>query len=108
MITTILIAAYIILINIIAFVLYGIDKKLAVHHGRRIPVWVLLWTARLGGGVGSWLGMRYFHHKTKHSRFRTLIPLWITIWMVILVLLLVIFCGDAKDELDLLNSKLHR
>ena len=108
MITTIIIAAYILLINIIAFILYGVDKNRAINHGRRIPVWVLLWTARLGGGLGSWLGMSYFHHKKKHSNFRILVPLWITIWMVILVLLLVIFGGDAKDELDLLNSKLHR
>jgi uncharacterized membrane protein YsdA (DUF1294 family) len=108
MITTYIIVAYILLINIIAFVLYGVDKNRAINHERRIPVWVLLWTARLGGGLGSWLGMNYFHHKKKHSRFRILVPLWITIWMVILVLLLVVFGGDAKDELDLLNSKLHR
>lgn len=108
MITTILIASYIILINIIAFILYGVDKHRAKTHGRRIPVWVLLWAARLGGGVGSWLGMAYFHHKKKHSKFQTLVPLWISIWMVILVLLLVIFGGDMKDEIDVFNARINR
>jgi hypothetical protein len=108
MITTIVIASYIFLINIIAFVLYGVDKKRAINHGHRIPEWVLIWMARLGGGLGCWLGMRYFHHKKKHSKFQILIPLWISIWMVILVLLLTILGGDAKEELELFNARHNR
>lgn len=108
MITTIIIFAYVVFINIIAFILYGVDKKRAVNHGRRIPVWVLLWAARLGGGLGSWLGMMYFHHKKKHSRFQILVPLWISIWMVLLVLVLAFGDGNASDELEFIRSRFRR
>ncbi len=108
MITTIVIASYILFINIIAFVLYGVDKNRAINHEHRIPESVLLWMARLGGGLGSWLGMRHFHHKKKHSKFQILIPLWISIWMLILVLLLTILGGDAKEELELFNTRHNR
>lgn len=108
MLQAIIIISYILLINIIAFFLYGVDKKRAVNHERRIPVWVLLWAARLGGGVGSWLGMNYFHHKKKHSRFMILVPLWISIWMVILVLLLAFGDGGASQEMDIIHSRFRR
>ena len=108
MITTIFIVSYLLLVNIIAFCLYGIDKSRAINHGRRIPVWVLLWMARLGGGLGSWLGMTYFHHKKKHSRFLILVPLWISIWMVFLVFLLAMGDGNMSDEMDFVRSRFRR
>ena len=105
MVATLIIVAYILLINIVAFILFGIDKGRAVDHERRIPEWVLLWSARLGGGLGCWLGMTYFHHKKKHSNFQILIPLWISIWMILLVLLLAFGDGNASDEMEFINSK---
>jgi hypothetical protein len=108
MVTTIIIVSYILFINILAFILYGIDKKRAINKGRRIPVWVLLWLARLGGGLGCWLGMTYFHHKKKHSKFLILVPLWISIWMVILVLLLAFGDGDLSEEMNFFRSRFHR
>ena len=83
-----IIAAYLLLVNLLAFVMYGIDKKRAVQKRFRIPERTLLWMARLGGGIGSWLGIKLFRHKTKHTRFRILVPLWILIWMVGIVLAL--------------------
>ena len=77
-----IIAAYLFLVNLLAFVMYGIDKKRAMQKRFRIPERTLLWMARLGGGVGSWLGIKLFRHKTKHTRFRILVPLWILIWVV--------------------------
>ena len=41
--------------------------------------------ARIGGGIGSWLGIKSFHHKTKHAKFRIVVPLWMIIWLAALV-----------------------
>ena len=79
---------YLIIINLLGFVLYGVDKAKSKRKGsRRIPERTLLWVARLGGGVGCWLGMMLFRHKTKHTRFRVLVPLWTVIWAVGVVML---------------------
>ena len=78
---------YLILINLLGFVLYGMDKVKSKGKDRRIPERVLLWVARLGGGVGCWLGMMLFRHKTKHNRFMILVPLWTVLWAVALALL---------------------
>ena len=79
---------YLILINLVGFVLYALDKAKSKRKGnRRIPERVLLWVARLGGGVGCWVGMMLFRHKTKHVRFKVLVPLWTVLWVVALVLL---------------------
>ena len=79
---------YLILINLVGFVLYGLDKAKSKHKGsRRIPERTLLWVARLGGGLGCWLGMMLFRHKTKHTRFMVLVPLWTVLWVVGMVLL---------------------
>ena len=96
MVKAVIIVSYILFINVLAFILYGVDKKRAIRHAQRIPEWTLLWMARLGGGLGSWLGMTYFHHKKKHSRFLILVPVWISIWMVILVLLLAFNDGNTS------------
>ena len=79
---------YLLLINPLGFVLYGIDKAKSKRKGnRRIPERTLLWVARLGGGLGCWLGMMLFRHKTKHTRFMILVPLWTVLWAVGVVLL---------------------
>ena len=84
--TQIIVLSYLLIINLIAFVLYGIDKKRAIRNEFRIRERTLLWFARLGGGIGSWLGLKLFRHKTKHTRFRIVVPLWIVIWSVAIVL----------------------
>ena len=82
----IIVLSYIIIINLIAFVLYGIDKKRAIRNEYRTRESVLLWIARLGGAIGSWLGIKLYRHKTKHTKFRIVVPLWIVIWIVAIVL----------------------
>ena len=82
----IVIAIYLLIVNLIAFALYGIDKRRAIKHQFRIPEKTLLWMARIGGGVGCWLGIKVFRHKTKHARFRIAVPLWTIIWIVALIL----------------------
>ena len=78
---------YLVLINLVGFFLYGWDKAKSKGRGRRIPERVLLWVARLGGGVGCWMGMMLFRHKTKHDRFMALVPLWTVLWAAALALL---------------------
>ena len=78
---SIIAASYLIIINLIAFVLYGVDKKRSIRKDYRISERVLLWMARLGGGIGCWLGIKLFRHKTKHARFRIVVPLWMLIWI---------------------------
>lgn len=82
----IIIIPYLVVINLIAFALYGIDKKRAIRNEYRIRERALLWIARLGGAVGSWLGIKVFRHKTKHTKFRIIVPLWMIIWIVAIVL----------------------
>jgi uncharacterized membrane protein YsdA (DUF1294 family) len=81
-----MVTSYLIVINLTAFVLYGIDKKRSIRNEYRISESVLLWMARLGGGIGCWLGIKMFRHKTKHTKFRFIVPLWIVIWVVAVVL----------------------
>ena len=56
-------------INIITFVLYGIDKWRAKRDRLRIPEETLMWLAIAGGSVGALLGMYLFRHKTRHRKF---------------------------------------
>ena len=78
---------YLIIINLLGFVLYGVDKAKSKGRSRRIPERTLLWVARLGGGLGCWLGMMLFRHKTKHTRFMILVPLWTVLWAAAVVFL---------------------
>ena len=79
---------YLLFINLMGFVLYGVDKAKSKRKGsRRSPERTLLWVARLGGGVGCWMGMMLFRHKTQHTRFMILVPLWTVVWIVGVVLL---------------------
>lgn len=60
---------YLLLINIVAFALMGIDKRKARKHQWRISERTLFLSALLGGSVGALYGMHLFRHKTKHKRF---------------------------------------
>ena len=64
-------------INLLAFVLYGVDKLKAKRHAWRIPEATLLTAAALGGSLGALLGMEIFRHKTKHVKFKVLVPLFL-------------------------------
>ena len=66
---------YFAVINVIAFVLFGVDKWKAKHGSWRITEATLLDAAILGGSIGAYLGMKVFHHKTQHKKFVYGIPL---------------------------------
>lgn len=61
-------------INVGVFSLYGADKRRARQGRWRIPERVLLLGALCMGGVGAWLGMEVFRHKTKHAVFCICVP----------------------------------
>lgn len=79
---------YLIAVNLIAFALYGIDKFKAKRNLWRISEAVLLGAAAVGGSVGAFVGMRLFHHKTRHPQFYIGIPV-IFVLQVLLTLFLI-------------------
>ena len=66
---------YLLIINLFAFVSYGLDKLKAKRNARRISERALLLIALVGGSVGAWLGMLVWRHKTKHAKFRFGVPI---------------------------------
>lgn len=79
---------YLAIINVLTFCLYGIDKRRAIRSRWRISEATLLWMAVLGGSLGAWLGMRIWHHKTQHKKFRYGIPLIIIAQIAVVLLTL--------------------
>ena len=75
---------YLIIINIITFIIYGIDKQKAKRNLWRIPESRLLLLAIIGGSFGAYLGMHIWHHKTKHVKFRLGIPVMIAFQLLLL------------------------
>jgi uncharacterized membrane protein YsdA (DUF1294 family) len=65
---------YLVAINIVAFFLYGIDKWKAQRNKWRVTEARLLWIAVAGGSIGALLGMKIWHHKTQHAKFRFGLP----------------------------------
>ena len=87
---------WLILINVVAFVVYGVDKVLAkikAKHPKvpRVPEKNLFLLALAGGGLGAWLGMLIFRHKTQHKTFRIGVPLMLIFWIVLIVGLYIYF-----------------
>ena len=78
---------YLVAINIVAFLLYGIDKWKAKRDAYRISEKALLTVAILGGSVGAICGMRYFRHKTRHWYFRYGLPLILVVQVALWILL---------------------
>ena len=62
-------------INLVTFAIYGVDKAKAKRGAWRVPEKTLFLLPLLGGSLGALLGMRVFHHKTKHWYFVRGIPL---------------------------------
>ncbi|MBR3093754.1 MAG: DUF1294 domain-containing protein [Bacteroidaceae bacterium] len=76
---------YLIAINVVTFIVYGIDKMKAKRSKWRIPEATLLGLAVIGGSVGAWLGMKVWHHKTLHKKFKYGIPLILIAQIALLI-----------------------
>lgn len=79
-----ILTCYIIAMSLIGFVIMGLDKRKAMKKAWRIPEKTLLLVAFLGGGIGSFLGMYFFRHKTKHTRFVVLLPIAAVLYLFVL------------------------
>lgn len=66
---------YLAAINVLTFLLYGIDKYRAKKSKWRVKEATLIWLSVLGGSVGAWVGMKVWHHKTLHKKFKYGIPM---------------------------------
>ena len=66
---------YLIFINIVTFLVYGIDKWKAKQDRWRISEATLLMLAVIGGTIGALLGMQVWRHKTMHKKFKYGLPL---------------------------------
>lgn len=69
----------VLVLSIVSFVIYGLDKERAIKGDRRVPEGTLQLLAFLGGWPGAFLGQRHFHHKTKKT------PFLIVFWFLVVV-----------------------
>ena len=83
-----IILVYLVTINVATFFTYGLDKWKAKRAKWRIRETALLTLAVLGGSIGAWLGMKVWHHKTMHKKFKYGIPLILLVQIATVVLLL--------------------
>ena len=78
---------YLLAVNSLTFLLYGIDKYKAKKGRWRISEATLLTMAAIGGSIGAWAGMRTWHHKTMHKKFKYGIPVIIIMQIALVVYL---------------------
>ena len=75
---------YLIFINIVTFLVYGIDKWKAKQGSWRISEATLLMLAVIGGTIGALLGMQVWRHKTMHKKFKYGLPLILIIQIILI------------------------
>lgn len=83
-----LLGLYLLLVNLCAFFVMGIDKRRAKKDRWRISEKTLFLPVILGGGLGGICGMKLFHHKTRHWYFRFGFPAIFLIESALLLFLL--------------------
>ena len=87
-----LILIYLIAINVVTFFLYGMDKWKAKRSKWRISEATLLGLAVIGGSIGAWLGMKVWHHKTMHKKFKYGLPL------ILIVQIAIVFLTSCRSK----------
>lgn len=88
-----LIAGYLLIVNIIAFAMMGIDKRRAKRGAWRISEKALFISALIGGSIGAICGMQFFRHKTKHWYFKYGMPVILILQLAVVAALLYFFQG---------------
>lgn len=83
-----IVVIYLVVINVVAFVVYGVDKYKAKRGRWRAPEAKLLGLAAIGGSIGAWLGMKVWHHKTMHKKFQYGVPLILIAQIALVVFIL--------------------
>ena len=80
-------ALWLAVINVVTFAVYGADKRRARRGAWRVSEKTLFLLPLLGGSVGGILGMRVFHHKTKHWYFKYGMPAILVVQVLLFALL---------------------
>lgn len=75
---------YLTAVNLLAFLLFGIDKRRAIRGRWRIPERILLLASLLGGSLGGLSGMYFFHHKTHKPRFFVSLPIFLIVHLYLI------------------------
>jgi len=86
-VSTQLIIIYLIIINVVTFFYFGLDKTRSELSKRRIPERMLWFLTAIGGSVGALLGMKFFRHKTKKVSFQAGIAVILAIQILLLYFL---------------------
>lgn len=80
--------AYFVIVNLVTFIIYGLDKWKAKKSKWRFSEAMLLKLAIIGGSIGAWLGMKTWHHKTMHKKFKYGVPTIIIIQLLIIIIII--------------------
>lgn len=81
----IVVLIYVIIINIVSFHLYRIDKRKAERDEYRIPEAVLLGIAFFGGALGAFCAMHEYRHKTLHTSFAVGVPVALIVQTILVI-----------------------
>ena len=92
---------YLVVINLVTFFVYGIDKWKAKRAKWRIEESTLLWWAGAGGSIGALLGMKAWHHKTQHRKFTWGLPAILIAQLAILGILIYYFYPISSHSMVL-------
>lgn len=83
-----IISGILLTLNLLTFIIYGIDKFKAKKAKWRIPESTLLLLAVVGGSIGAWLGLQVWRHKTQHKKFYIGIPMILTLQVIATIYIL--------------------
>ena len=83
-----IISGILLTLNLLTFIIYGIDKFKAKKAKWRISEATLILLAVIGGSIGAWLGLQVWRHKTQHKKFFIGIPVIMAVQMVLSTYLL--------------------
>lgn len=76
---------YLLIVNVMAFILYGMDKRYAVKKKYRIRESTLLGIAFIGGSLGALLAMQIFRHKTRKYKFSIGVPFFLILQIAYMI-----------------------
>ena len=76
---------YVAAVNVISFIVMGVDKRRAVKRDFRVPESTLFVLAIIGGSIGSIAGMHLFHHKTRHWYFLYGMPVILALQIILIL-----------------------
>lgn len=75
---------YLLIANLVTWILYGVDKRKAIKGAWRIPEKTLILSAVIGGSVGALAGMMMFRHKTRKAKFMVGVPVIFVVQCIVL------------------------